>query len=161
MARTRNSWLHCGQYKTSWSPSRAWDTSKSHCPRHFWATLEWRKFHISMTARHFSIGPALDLVALRCTCTQAGLSQFLELQALAPEVLTFCLWRQSPHPCCHGHARVGMEHSPLLLHPVRSSQCGPLVLCSPSQSLPSFLPLANVGLQPLPPETFSPCRAST
>lgn len=45
----------CGQCEASWPPSGTWATSESHCPRHYWATLEWRKFHISTAARFFHI----------------------------------------------------------------------------------------------------------
>lgn len=45
----------CGQCKDSWPPSGTWAISEPHCPRHYWATLEWRKFHISTAARFFHI----------------------------------------------------------------------------------------------------------
>lgn len=45
----------CGQCISSWLNNGAWATSELCCPRHYWETLEWGKFHISMAVGIFPI----------------------------------------------------------------------------------------------------------
>lgn len=42
------------QWGMGWPLSGSWAVSEPRCPRHYWATLEWGKFHIRMAARDFS-----------------------------------------------------------------------------------------------------------
>jgi hypothetical protein len=142
--RSRNSslqlWAVQSQLTAHWHMGRV---RGPHCPRHFWATLERGKFHISMAARHFFIsdGPGLDLVALRHTRTQAGLS----------------------HPGAAGRGSRRLEPLSLLLEAVPA----PSALLSGHQTQPSSPELTagpptpqavfflhRVGLQPLPQITL-------